>query len=212
VSRPDHTTGCCKIHTDRNGTLSCDPLSHNDILSSLNGVDGCVDMSHRYLVLGLLAEMPMTGYDIKKHVKATLSAVTNASYGTLYPTLHKLLKEGAVEMREIPQRGRPSKKVYSITSSGQAELKSWLKEPAAEDQVKREFLLKLYLSDNLPEEHVRALISSRRGEIEKRLKSLREKRDSLKSQKQALVVDYALSIYQAEIDWLAQLEDKLGVA
>jgi len=154
----------------------------------------------------------MTGYDIKKHVKATLSAVTNASYGTLYPTLHKLLREGAVEVREIPQRGRPSKKVYSIASSGRTELESWLKEPAAEDQVKREFLLKLYLSENLPDEHVRALISSRRGEIERRLQTLREKKDSLKSTKQALVVDYALSICLAEKDWLQQLEDKLGVA
>jgi DNA-binding PadR family transcriptional regulator len=55
-------------------------------------------MSHRYLILGLLAEQPITGYDIRKHVQAMLRAVTNASYGTLYPTLHKLLAEGVVQI------------------------------------------------------------------------------------------------------------------
>jgi DNA-binding PadR family transcriptional regulator len=90
-------------------------------------------------------ESPMSGYDIKKQVNAVLSAATNASYGTLYPTLHKLLKEGAVEMQEVEQRGRPSKKVYRITDQGRRELREWLKQPAAADQIRREFLLKLYL-------------------------------------------------------------------
>lgn len=71
-------------------------------------------MSHRFLVLGLLSERPMTGYDIKKHVNVMLSAVTNASYGTLYPTLHKLLVEGAVKMDEIPQRDAHPKKCIAL--------------------------------------------------------------------------------------------------
>jgi DNA-binding PadR family transcriptional regulator len=82
-------------------------------------------MAHKYLILGLLAERPMTGYDIKKHVKAVLSSVMNASYGTLYPALHKLLQDGAVEMQEVPQKGRPAKKIYRITTRGRAELEEW---------------------------------------------------------------------------------------
>ncbi|MEO1291129.1 MAG: PadR family transcriptional regulator [Chloroflexota bacterium] len=64
-------------------------------------------MSHKYLILGLLAQNPMTGYDIRKHVKDVLSAATNASYGTLYPTLHKLLSEEAVHVTEVEQASRP---------------------------------------------------------------------------------------------------------
>ena len=58
-------------------------------------------MSHRYLILGLLAERPMMGYDIKKRVIIARNAVTNVSYGTLYPTLHRLQSEDAVEMQEV---------------------------------------------------------------------------------------------------------------
>src|SRR5690606_17582992 len=103
-------------------------------------------MSHRYLILGLLAERPMSGYDIKKHTNSALGTATNASYGTLYPMLHKLLEEGAVEMQEISQQGRPAKKLYRITDQGRAELQAWLKQPAAADQIRREFLLKFYLA------------------------------------------------------------------
>lgn len=80
-------------------------------------------MSHRYLFLGLLKECPRSGYDIKKRVKVALGVVTNASYGALYPTLHKLETEGAVAMQEVPQRGRPSKKVYRLTEK---DARSWM--------------------------------------------------------------------------------------
>jgi DNA-binding PadR family transcriptional regulator len=67
-------------------------------------------MSHCYLMGGLLAEQPMTGYDMRKHI--VLYAVTRASYGTFYPTLHKLMEEGTVQEEDIEQDARPPKKLY----------------------------------------------------------------------------------------------------
>jgi DNA-binding PadR family transcriptional regulator len=52
-------------------------------------------MSHRYLVLGLLSEAPMTGYDIKKRVCETMGMIASPSYGAVYQVLHRLLEEGA---------------------------------------------------------------------------------------------------------------------
>lgn len=154
----------------------------------------------------------MTGYDIKKYVTGTLTAVTNASYGTLYPTLHRLLTEGAVVVEEVPQKGRPSKKVYSITDHGRRELENWLKEPAAADQVRREFLLKLYLAKDLPAQHLLKLITNRRDEIEATLQTLRAEKEGVSNPYQAWVVDYSLSLCEAEIDWLQQLEHRIGAA
>ncbi len=169
-------------------------------------------MSHRYLILGLLAEQPMTGYDIKKRVKAALSAVTNASYGTLYPTLHKLLEEGAVEVQEVPQVSRPSKKVYRLTKAGRHELELWLTQPAAADQIRREFLLKLYLAKDLPAQTLREMLATRRGEAETMLTALRDEMKGISNPRQAWVMDYALSLCKAEIDWLAQVEGQIVVA
>lgn len=169
-------------------------------------------MSHRYLILGLLAEQPMTGYDIKKRVEAALTAATNASYGTLYPTLHKLLKESAVEVQEVPQVSRPSKKVYRITDTGRHELHDWLRQPPAADQIRREFLLKLYLGKDLPSHELLSLVIARRGEAEAMLKTLRMEQKAVSNPRQAWVMDYALSLCKAELDWLAQLETKIGAA
>ena len=169
-------------------------------------------MSHKYLVLGLLADQPMTGYDIKKVVETSLSAVTTVSYGTLYPTLHKLLHEEAVEVQEVPQKNRPSKKVYHITRKGQDELVGWLQEPTTADQMKRDFLLKVYFAKDLPASYLRAMVVQRRKEVETLLQTLREEKDEVRNPWHKHVMGYTLSMCMAEIDWLDQLESELNVA
>jgi PadR family transcriptional regulator, regulatory protein AphA len=167
-------------------------------------------MAYKFLILGLLADRPMSGYDIKKQVKLTLGAITSASYGTLYPTLHKLLSEACVQMEEVPQRSRPSKKVYYITDKGRADLKEWLKQPALADQIRREFLLKLYLSKNLGEQELLSIISNRLAETAKVLKALEADRKNANTTQQGWVVDYALRLCEAEVKWLEQFEAQLS--
>lgn len=166
-------------------------------------------MSHKYLILGLLTERAMSGYDIKKHVHKVLSAVTSASYGTLYPTLHKLLEEGLVEVQEVPQQSRPSKKLYRITDRGSEELQAWLRQPPIADQVRREFLLKLYLADSLPRQELLTLLAKRRDETEAQIKTLRKESQHVAESQRVWVIQYALSQYEAEIGWLNQLEAEI---
>jgi len=169
-------------------------------------------MSYKYLILGLLTERPMSGYDIKKQVKVALGVITSASYGTLYPTLHKLLEEGCVEMQEVPQRSRPSKKVYSLTDQGRVDLREWLKHPAEADQIRREFLLKLYLAKNLGQQELMAIIANRRVETETALHAFRADKLKIKDPQQAWIVDYALSLCEAEVTWLKNFEAQFTVA
>ncbi len=154
----------------------------------------------------------MSGYDIKKRVNSALGAATNASYGTLYPTLHKLLDEGSVEVEEVLQRGRPSKKIYCITPQGENELREWLKQPAAADQIRREFLLKLYLANRLPPQEMLSLVTTRREETETLLKTLQGEMNNHNNPQQAWIVDYALALCQAEVEWLKRVEGQIGVA
>lgn len=169
-------------------------------------------MSHKYLILGLLAEQPMTGYDIRKHVKDVLGAVTNASYGTLYPTLHKLLSAGEVNMQEVPRRGRPSKKIYATTEKGLQVLDEWLRQPAASDQIKREFLLKLYLAKAIPDHQLLPMLRARRDETEATLKTLADEKQNTHDPRRIWVIDYSLTLALAEIEWLRRLEHTIGLA
>jgi PadR family transcriptional regulator AphA len=167
-------------------------------------------MSYKYLVLGLLAERPMSGYDIKKHVKTVLGAITSASYGTLYPTLHKLLEDGDVEMQEVPQHGRPSKKVYFLTEQGRSDLRKWLNQPAAADQVKREFLLKLYLAKHFDEADLQAMVAGRRTEAEMLLRTYEADKRNAKTAEQAWIADYSSALCRAELDWLQRFVTEYG--
>ena len=91
------------------------------------------------IVLSLLDERPMYGYEIVKLVNARSGGRLEWKEGTLYPTLHKLQADGLLKARwaDAPAAGGTSsgaaggesdgggrkRKYYSITGKGAAELK-----------------------------------------------------------------------------------------
>jgi PadR family transcriptional regulator, regulatory protein PadR len=72
------------------------------------------------LVLATLARGPQHGYEITKHVNA-LEKV-RLQDGQLYPILHQLEADGAIEAEWIPQEGKPARKVYRLTEKGNGRL------------------------------------------------------------------------------------------
>lgn len=74
------------------------------------------------MVLRLLTEKPMYGYQIVKELQTRSEGYFDLEQGTLYPALHRLEKDGLVESKwEVVEDG-PSRKYYHITDAGQAEL------------------------------------------------------------------------------------------
>src|SRR4051794_41449209 len=51
-------------------------------------------------VLGLLAEQPLHGYELKKRLSETLGPLWGISFGSLYPALRRLERGGAIEAVE----------------------------------------------------------------------------------------------------------------
>ncbi|MDP4093708.1 MAG: PadR family transcriptional regulator [Bacillota bacterium] len=105
----------------------------------------------KYLILGLLSEQPLSGYEIKKIVDIRFSFFWNESFGQIYPELKKLEAEGLARMLEtLNEDGKQkSSKKFSITQAGQKELEKWLKEPVEKEMVRYELLLKLYFSNSI---------------------------------------------------------------
>lgn len=74
------------------------------------------------MILRLLAEKPMYGYQIVKELQARSEGYFDLEQGTLYPALHRLEKDGLVSSQwEVVEDG-PSRKYYTITEAGQSEL------------------------------------------------------------------------------------------
>lgn len=83
----------------------------------------------KILVLGLLYERPMSGYDIQQMLK-----VMDAEHwggvlvGSIYHALKKMEAEGFVEVISIEQTGHRQKAVYQITEKGIVHLKGLTKD------------------------------------------------------------------------------------
>jgi PadR family transcriptional regulator PadR len=78
------------------------------------------------IVLSLLRERPMYGYEIVKLVNARSGGRLQWREGTLYPTLHKLESEHLLnaEWMDAPEDEAPGRKrkYYAITRNGRTEL------------------------------------------------------------------------------------------
>ena len=99
-----------------------------------------------YVLLGLLSHEPMTGYEMKKRLDTSLRFFWGASFGSIYPTLNQLEKEGKVTKENASANGR-EKISYSITQKGKESLKEWLKKPVEKDEIRYETLLKLFFGN-----------------------------------------------------------------
>jgi DNA-binding PadR family transcriptional regulator len=67
----------------------------------------------KYVILKLLAEKPMHGYEVMKALEEQTHGCYKPSPGTVYPTLQWLEDEGLVKAAEVE-----GKKVYEITDAG----------------------------------------------------------------------------------------------
>lgn len=74
------------------------------------------------LVLKLLSEAPMHGYEIIKKMEERSLGVFSLKEGTLYPVLHALEAEG-LTIAEWEGETNRKRKVYSITPKGTKRLK-----------------------------------------------------------------------------------------
>jgi PadR family transcriptional regulator, regulatory protein PadR len=83
------------------------------------------------LVLGVLEDGPLHGYEISKRIRLRSGDVFSFGEGHLYPCLHGLERSGLVNAQWQPQEGKPARKVYAVTDAGVAELskkrKDWAK-------------------------------------------------------------------------------------
>ena len=70
------------------------------------------------LILSLLDEGPMYGYQLAKELAARSGGVFDFKEGTLYPALHRMEKDGLVTSYwEVVEEG-PSRKYYALTDQG----------------------------------------------------------------------------------------------
>ncbi len=170
-------------------------------------------VSVRHVILGLLTQQPMSGYDIKQLFESFSWLIGSPSYGSLYPALHELLDSELVAMEIIPNQDKPARKEYHTTAKGKDVLCEWLQQPASCDTPLKPFLMRLMLADNHSREGLVSYLHQRRShvvayhaDLEKRARD-GGKADALGQQ---LVFNYGLAMADAELQWLDRILEQLS--
>jgi DNA-binding PadR family transcriptional regulator len=146
-------------------------------------------------ILGLLKELPLHGYELKKRLNDSLGHLFGISYGSLYPALARLEKAGAIEAVDPPvatatipatgsisgeaaaarlrrplRRSGRTRKAYRIASRGQTLLTELLAAdapPGADEH--RNFAVKLAFFRHLDPDARLHLLRRRRESLARQL-------------------------------------------
>jgi len=156
-------------------------------------------------VLGLLKERPMHGYQLSRELSESLGGLWRVSYGSLYPTLRRLERAGAIESEAGDERGARRKKVYRITATGEAMFLDLLQEQSQDGQAEdARFRIRLAFFRYLPPETRIRLLERRRQALQRRLAAVTE---SLRAQRATddygtALIEHSRDTLGSDISWL----------
>jgi DNA-binding PadR family transcriptional regulator len=109
-------------------------------------------MDAKTIILGFLMYGSMTGYELKKFFSISFSFFSGLSYGSIYPALRKMEKEGLITMRLEVQDSAPNRKVYTITDLGKKTFAEALEASFRFKKQKNPFLTRLFFFAHLSDE------------------------------------------------------------
>lgn len=119
-------------------------------------------MSLRHAILTALLDGEASGYELAKHFDLSVANFWHALPAQLYPELNRLEADGLVDVTEVPQERRPTKRLIAINAAGRAELSCWVSEPSRPFSLKDELMVRVRSgADTDPESILEALRARR---------------------------------------------------
>jgi DNA-binding PadR family transcriptional regulator len=168
-----------------------------------------------FVVLGLLHESPMHGYELRKRLNAALGVFRALSYGTLYPCLRGLLDQGLiVETKDEDSRGagtagsRRARIVYELTADGKEHFQELAKQAGPNAWEDDTFDVHFAFFARTEAEVRLRILEGRRSRLEERLEKIRtasaKGRERLDSYTAALQ-QHGEDAAEREVRWLNEL-------
>jgi DNA-binding PadR family transcriptional regulator len=115
-----------------------------------------IKASLEHALLGLIAEQRMlSGYDLVKLFDLSMAHYWHAHHGQIYPTLERMRRRGWIRRRDVIQKRRPNKRLYTITPEGRQYLMEWLQSPFEGIRLKHAPLLRCRFLGHLGAEGAR---------------------------------------------------------
>lgn len=124
-----------------------------------------------FAILGLLHEAAMHGYELRKRLHDLLGTLRTFSYGSLYPTLRRLLRAGLIVEEEPDENrawGRRAKRVYKLTADGKERFAELLADAGPQTWDDEGFGVHMAFFSRTPAEVRMRILEGRRRRVEER--------------------------------------------
>jgi len=172
-------------------------------------------MSVRHAILGLLAQKPRHGYELRAAFEAVVGGDANweVKPAQIYTTLERLEEAGLVERTsDLGEGDEPSRRVYAVTGSGREALKEWFASGVTPEHQRDEFFVKLMVGLVSSEADPARLIQTQRAHLFRELHAATAQRDGYDPKTemaQILLLDKSIMHLEADLRWLDITETRL---
>ena len=131
-------------------------------------------MSLKHAIMVLLETEAGSGYDLLKRFKQRLGFFWQASHQQIYQQLKVMHQDGLINCQQEVQKGKPDRKIYTMTELGHEALLAWLNEACKPQKVNDSLLVKLYGGHLLDKTVLLDEIRQHRGQHQKALMIMQE--------------------------------------
>lgn len=158
-------------------------------------------MHRELLLLGLLRQQDMHGYQLNEFIDQALAACSDLKKPTAYFLLDKMAAAGWIKEKRAELTKRPTRRVFTLTAAGEAafqrllreNLSAWQPSPFPGD-------MGLAFADALPSTEAAALLAERRAALVTALAAMQRVPDHGGSLQ--WVIEHQARHLAAELDWL----------
>ena len=164
--------------------------------------------------MALLSLAPMSGYQLAKAARSSISRFWPISKPQVYSELGRLEAEGLVEGNDVAQDKLPDKRVFRLTPAGEEELDRWLEDrQPAPSRFRIPFLVKTLVGHRLPRTCMQELLGEYRRAAEAEHRTLSELDGLLGENPDAVfgraTVQFGLKISAAIAEWAEEVAANL---
>ncbi len=172
-------------------------------------------MTVRHAILGLIAQKPRHGYEIRAAFEALVGGDKNweVKPAQIYTTLERLEEAGMIHRAsDLGEGEEPSRRIYQITPLGQETLKEWFSTPTPSDHQRDDFFIKLMIGMASSQGDPLRLIQTQRAILFQEMHNITNQRDGCDPEAemaQILLLDKVIMHLEADLRWLDMIESRL---
>ena len=168
----------------------------------------------RHAVLATLLDDDASGYELAKRFDASVANFWHALPQQIYGELRRIEQHGLIRGRTVRQRGRPDKRVFTITEAGRQALREFAAAPTRPGALKEDLAVKVYTAGIADPEALIAALDQRAAQSLAKLERYQRQADALAEPDGAdlgpsLTLARGIAYERENINWCALAADRL---